>query len=132
MEYAEHEFRNAKPLDDGAPIADHAASGIRQLANLPGRKKPPPEIIPDGPPFPEELDYIWNWWGQLSRGLPANGMTVPTVSWEAIRAWQIAMGIGPIEPWEADCLVRLGLLRASILSEKAEAQRKIEAQRTKR
>lgn len=127
MAYAEHEFRNARPLSDGAPVGDHLASGARQLANLPGRKKPPPEVIPEGPPFPEELDYLWDWWIQLSRGLPQNGMGPAVVSWLDIQAWRIAMDIGPIDPWEADALVRLGLLRAVVQSEKAEAERRVKA-----
>lgn len=125
MAAAEHEFRNAKPLADGAPLGDHLASAARQLANLPGRKKPMPEIVPEGPPFPDELDYIWEWFSDLSRGLFQSGMGPPVVTWEALQAWQALMGIGPIEPWEAETLVRLGLLRAVVQSEKAEAERKV-------
>jgi len=123
MEFAEHEFRNARPMGDGATEGDHLASGARQLAMLPGRAKAPPPV-PEGPPFPEELDFLWTWFRELSQGLVHNGMMQPTVTWEAIRAWQLACDIGPIEPWEARTLVQLGLLRANILAEKAEADRK--------
>jgi len=126
MAFAEHEFRNARPMDDGATQGDHLASAARQLAMLPGHTKPRPQtIVPDAPPFPDELDYLWQWWGDLFQGVAHNGMTQPTVTWEALRAWQIACDIGPIEPWEARALVQLGMLRANIMAEKAEAERKI-------
>ncbi len=122
MEFAEHEFRNARPMDDGASVGDHLASAQRQLAMLPGRRKPPPE--PNTPPFPEELDYLWDWFLELFQGVVHNGMAEPTVTWEALRAWQIACDIGPIEPWEAKVLVALGSMRARVMSEKAAAEKK--------
>lgn len=101
------------------------------MANLPGRtKKPPVEIVPEGPSFPDELSYLWSWFVDLSRGLPQTGMGPAVVTWESIRAWQVLMDIGPLEPWEVETLVRLGRLRAVIESEKAEAERQV--QRTKR
>lgn len=124
MLYARHEFENARPMDDGAPIGDHLASGARQLANLPGRTKPLPEIIQEGPPFPEELDYLWRYYIELSKGLPINGMVAPTVSWLDIQAWRVAMDVGPLEPFEVKALVDLGMLRATIAAEKSEAERK--------
>lgn len=123
MAFAEHEFRNAKPMEDGAPTGDHLASAARQFANLPGRTKPPPEFVPPAPPFPDELDYLWAWFGDLYAGLPHNGMSYPTVSWESLRAWQQARDIGTIEPWEARALVQLGLLRANVMAEKAKVEK---------
>lgn len=124
MEWAEHQFRQHRKAADGATEGDHLESGARQLANLPGRKKPV-EVIPEKPPFPDELEYVWRWYGELASGLVANGFGPPMVTWEAIRAWREEMDIGPVEPWEAKCLVDLGVLRATVSAEKAEAERKI-------
>lgn len=124
MEFAEFEFRNARPMEDGAPIGDHLASGARQLAALTGRPvKLPPEVI-EGPALPDEVGYLWTWFIELSQGLPVNGWAAPSVSWIDIQAWQMAMDIGRLEPWEAKGLVDLGALRVRVLSEKSEAERR--------
>lgn len=73
--------------------------------------------IPAGPPFPDDLSYLWEWFTEISAGLAAGGFGPPTVTWEAIAAWRRLADIGPIEPWEARALVRLGLLRAEIAAE---------------
>lgn len=49
-------------------------------------------------------------------GLQGNGMAVPGITWEGLTAWCALMRI-VLEPWEAQALVRLGALRASVLSE---------------
>lgn len=46
-------------------------------------------------------------------------MAPPVVTWIDIEAWRSAMGVGEVEPWEAATLVQLGMLRASVLAEKA-------------
>jgi len=51
-------------------------------------------------------------------GLAPNGFAPPTVTWEALRAWRREMRIGRLETWEARALVYLGMVRASVLSEK--------------
>lgn len=99
------------------------------MANLPGGKKRIAPVVPAGPPFPEELDYLWGWFGELAAGLSSNGFGPPLVTWEAIAAWQRLADIGPIEPWEARTLVQLGMLRAGITGEQARADK---PQRTKR
>lgn len=114
MEWAEHQFRQNRSTADGATEGDHLESAARQLANLPGRKKKPVEIVPEGSSFPDELFYIWNWFTEIASGLASNGFGPPMVTWEALRAWQSAMDIGPIEPWEAATLVDLGRLRAGV------------------
>lgn len=125
MEWAEHQFRQNRSTADGATEGDHLESAARQLANLPGRKKKPVEIVPDAPPFPDELSYLWQHFIELAGGLASNGFGPPLVTWEALQAWQIAMDIGPLEPWEMRTLVDLGRLRAGVQAEKSEAERRV-------
>lgn len=120
MEWAEWTFRQNRSTADGATEGDHLESAARQFANLPGRKKKPVEIIPDAPPFPDEIDYLWQHFIELASGLASNGFGPPLVTWEALQAWRTEMGIGPLDPWEARCLVDLGMLRASVQAEKRE------------
>lgn len=132
MEYAEWEFRQNRSTSDGASAGDHMESAARQWASLPGRKPKIIEPVPEGPPFPEELDYLWSWLGQITMGLSVSGMAPPTVSWEAIRAWQALMGIAEIEPWEAEVLVQLGMLRAGIQAERTQQEKPISGTKGKR
>lgn len=56
--------------------------------------------------------------------MSANGMVPPRISWETLRAWQDCMMVEAIEPWEAECIIHLGALRASIQSEHMDRERK--------
>lgn len=120
MAYAEHQFRHSSSLADGGEAGDHIESARRQLAMMPGRTRPNGPIgplIPNPPPFPEPLEYLWDWFAQISIGLPINGMTPPTLSWDTLHAWVLLTGLGPLEPWEAQALVQLSMMRAGIQSE---------------
>lgn len=120
MEWAEYEFRHSATLEDGTEAGDHMQSAQRQLAMVPGRRRPKPngEIKPEGPPFPEPLDYLWELFTHISMGLPISGMAPPTISWNTLHAWQ-QLNDTKIEPWEAETLVKLGMMRAGIQSEQS-------------
>lgn len=79
--------------------------------------------MPDGPPFPELLDYLWEWFNEILLGLEQNGMGPVTVSWQSLECWCSQMRV-EIEPWEARALVWLGTIRANIQSEKSRAAAK--------
>lgn len=74
--------------------------------------------MPEGPPFPLELDYLWQWFIEISIGLAPTGFGPAMVTWEAVRAWQQMSGAGPVEPWEARALIRLGMARAAVQAER--------------
>lgn len=69
-----------------------------------------------GPECPAPLQYLWSWFCELASGLSVNGMAPPVVTWEGLEAWARQMDIA-LEPREARTLVRLGQMRAEILSE---------------
>jgi hypothetical protein len=68
------------------------------------------------------LDYLWDWFREISFGLAPNGFAPPVITWEALRSWQSMMDVGELEPWEARTLIQLGVLRASVQAEKSEAE----------
>ncbi|QUS39557.1 hypothetical protein RPMA_12455 [Tardiphaga alba] len=72
--------------------------------------------MPEGPEPPALLLYLWEWFFEISMGLAISGMAPPVVTWEGLAAWRMQMGI-ELEPWEARTIVRLGYLRAAVLSE---------------
>ncbi len=121
LAFAEHEFRLGRKRADGASEREHLDAAQRQIAQLPGWKGKK-EIIPEGPPFPADLGYLWELFVGHSLGLSANGMGPALVTWEGLHAWCELMG-HELEHWEALALVRLGHLRAVIESENASKDR---------
>jgi hypothetical protein len=95
---------------------------MRQLAKLPGFKEPE-QPVPQGPLFPEELNYLWDQFQTISLGMSVNGMTPPRISWGVVVAWR-DLTQAVIEPWEAEAIVSLGALRAAIQAEHLDSQRK--------
>ena len=78
---------------------------------------------PEGPPFPEPLDYLWMWFVLHSMGMASGGMSYPVITWEGLHAWSSQMQID-LEPWEAEVMVTLSVARANVHAEKMEAERK--------
>jgi hypothetical protein len=71
----------------------------------------------DAPPFPPQLDYLWQYYCQHTLGLAVSGMAPAVVTWEGLRSWCALMEI-ELDPEEALVLVRLGYEAASAQSEK--------------
>jgi hypothetical protein len=67
----------------------------------------------DLPPFPWALDYLWDWFCQLSMGLSISGMAPAVVTWESLESWARQMDI-EVRPREAIVFVEL---RAQVLME---------------
>ncbi len=83
-----------------------------------GKKSPPAvETALASPPFPAQLDYLWQYYCQHSMGLAASGMAPAVVTWESVRSWCALMEI-ELDPEEALVLVRLGHEAAVATSEK--------------
>ena len=114
--FAEAEFRLARVAPDGSTEREHAESAARQWAKL--GKVPKVKPLANGQEFPVVLDYLWSWFVEISHGLETGGFGPAGVTWVGLRAWVDLTGRA-LEPWEAMALVRLGGLRASIMSEKS-------------
>lgn len=78
-----------------------------------------PKVAPkiEGPELPYEFQYLWAWFCEHVMGLPVNGNVPPVVTWESLHAWCAFMRID-LSPWEALLMVRLGNLRATVITEK--------------
>lgn len=104
-------------MPDGATEGAHLESAARQWAML--GKKPPKALAPivEPEPCPQGGEALWQWFNEIACGLDANGFSVPVISWMQLDAWCRLRNV-TLEPWEAWALVQLGMLRASVLSEK--------------
>ena len=78
-------------------------------------RKPKVSIVPDGPPFPDPLDYIWQAFCEIVFGLDINGFAPSPVTWTALADWSALTGT-PLEPWESRALVMLGATRVAALT----------------
>ena len=114
--FAEHGFHLDRKRADGSSERDNLESAQSQIKNLPGWKGKK-VIVPDAPPFPLALNYLWRYFIEHSMGVSQNGMGPALVTWEGLRAWCELMRI-TLEPWESLALVRLGQCRARVDSEK--------------
>jgi hypothetical protein len=68
--------------------------------------------------MPPGATYLWNWFWEILEGVPPNGMAVTAIGWRDLTSWRELTG-ETLQHWEARLLVRLGVLRADILSEPA-------------
>lgn len=114
MVFAEHAFRSSRKVGVSGSEGEHADAAAEMFAKL--GKVVPKAIAEAWPPCPAELIYLWNLFNEISMGVASNGMSYPTISWECLAAWRAQMRVD-LDPWESRALVRLGSLRASILSE---------------
>jgi hypothetical protein len=76
------------------------------------------EVVPEGPPFPDEVEYLWRWFNELSLGIASNGMSPAQVTWRDVEAWA-RMTSRSLATWEARALVTLGVARANIAAQEA-------------
>jgi hypothetical protein len=114
--FAEWHFRNHRKLGDGATEGDHRASAARQFAAL--GIKPKTEIVAKPPEFPKALEHVWNWFLEIIQGVASNGWSVPGVTWTELDCWARLTG-QDIPARDARTIIRLGVMRANILSEKS-------------
>lgn len=82
-------------------------------------RKPKVAIVPEGPSFPEPLEYIWQHFCEIAFGLPINGFAPSPVTWSALCDWSALTGT-PLEPWEARALVMLGAARVAALTKETQ------------
>lgn len=82
-----------------------------------GRKKEAARADdPDAPQCPLELQYLWNWFEEVSGGIASAGFGYAVITWESLLAWSTLSAL-ILEPWEAQALVMLSRQRAAVLSE---------------
>lgn len=72
-----------------------------------GIKSPVVDANLIAPPFPAQLDYLWQYYCQHTLGMASSGMAPAKVTWEGLKSWCRLMKI-KLDPEEALVLVRLG------------------------
>ena len=68
---------------------------------MPERLKPPP--------FPSLLDYLWEWYKQISEGRTGGGFGISHLSWLDLNAWCTMTGT-KLNPWEAKAMIEIDTL----------------------
>ena len=90
--------------EDGHSTRDHLQALVRA-----GRKRP--EEL-DGPQFPDEIGYLWDWFGELDRTRDLGPHGPRALSYMEVDAWARLTGRSPM-PHEVDALMVLdGAMRA--------------------
>lgn len=60
------------------------------------------------PPFPDDLEYLWNWFLDLSLGRQPGVMGPARLTWLDYDAWvRRRLKDIDLEDWELDCLLEL-------------------------
>lgn len=96
MAAARARFQEMRTDASGTPAAAH----LRQV-----RKTLPSLVLPEPPPIPGSLRYLWNWFCDLASG---RGARAP-LAWAEVDAWARLNGV-TLRPWEARVLRRLDKL----------------------
>lgn len=99
MRFAAWEAQMAKPADDGQPTRAHLTAAAQRGSPFARKTLMPPEI-------PLVVEYLWDWFTDLRRGL-GEGLSGPApVTWTAIAHWKHRCGV-VLEWYEEDALLSL-------------------------
>lgn len=73
-----------------------------------------PEELAEAPPIPEELQYLWGFFLDLSRQRASNGFGILPLQYSDILAWLVLNQLS-LDRWELDAILRLdGAYLASV------------------
>jgi hypothetical protein len=104
MAYAAHEATMRKPDERGFAQRDHLRGLVRRGMATEAQRR-----LLAGPPFPDLLAYLWDWFMELDRARTI-GMNGPDLlTYQVIDAWARLTGR---EPWphEVAALISLDLV----------------------
>lgn len=60
------------------------------------------------PPYlPPALDYLWDWFAELVRGIAPSGMGGVRIAWQDVHAWSACCAV-ELAPWESRALLAMG------------------------
>jgi hypothetical protein len=104
MVYAAHVAVMQKPDEKGFAQRAHLQGLVKR-----GRATAAQRRLLDGPPFPESLDYLWEWHMELARTRNYNMNGPEPLTYPAVDAWARLTGREP-EPYEVDALFRLDVV----------------------
>lgn len=75
------------PGADGTTRRDHIEHACQQLGKTPEELGFTSDAIEDEPDIPDEGEYLWNWFQELSSGRGNNGFGPSPLGWSDIEAW---------------------------------------------
>jgi hypothetical protein len=98
VDYAEWDFKLAIPDKDGVPEREH----LRQVEKQTGRT--PLALI--SPEFPVELEYLWDYFLELSATRPQGYSGPLSITYQEIAAWKDLTG-KIVTPMDVEVIKRL-------------------------
>lgn len=99
VRYAAWDARLSQCGKDGVPARAHLGAAAKR-----GNPFAIKEL--EGPPFPDALRYIWEWFVEIRRGLGTDLNGLAPLTWLGLDAWARRTGREP-EPHEVDVLFTL-------------------------
>lgn len=93
-----------------------------------GRTKEAEARRDEGPPFPEPLRYLWEWFHEAAFGRSGGGFGPAQLSWQDLRAWS-EMTATDLRPWEAKTILRLDALLMEAWEKQQASQSKSQVRR---
>jgi hypothetical protein len=101
MRYAAHEARMRQPADKEGKVSTRRALQATARRGVSSAAK-----LLTGPPFPESIDYLWDWFRELDRARTHSMNGPDPLTYQAIDAWARLTGREPA-PHEVDALLSL-------------------------
>lgn len=104
LAFAAHESRMRQPAGKDAKISVRVALEAAAARGVESAAK-----ALEGPPFPDALGYLWDWWNELDRGRSI-GMNGPDpITYPLIESWARLMGREP-SPADVDLLLSIDVV----------------------
>lgn len=85
MDYARHEGRMRQPVEGSTGSQREHLAALVERMNSPAHARLLKEL--DGPPFPEDLGYLWVWVMELDRARRVGPHGLEGFSYQEIEAW---------------------------------------------
>ncbi|MDI6742662.1 MAG: hypothetical protein QMD11_07970 [Smithella sp.] len=101
LEFAEHEFNLNVRQKDGASLREHLEVVHMQIGKMPEQLKPVD--------IPDFVNYLWQWFLELSRGRGYAEYGPMPLSYSEIKAWA-QLTKTELQSWELNVIKKIDLI----------------------
>jgi hypothetical protein len=86
------------------------------MIGIPGWRGKAAAVLPESPPYPYVLDYLYVLFGEYLLAIENNGMAPAMATWTGLQSWNEIMR-HDLEPWELRAIAQLSQVRAVVHAE---------------